>query len=61
MVPTLSKPWKRAWEYMKDLLANDEQELEDLVVVKKPKWQIQLSARLFTGELHSCPSKSCHF
>ena len=61
VVPTLSKPWKRAWEYMKDLLANDEQELEDLVVVKKPKWQIQLSARLFPGELHSCPSKSCHF
>ncbi|MBC8213067.1 MAG: DUF697 domain-containing protein [Candidatus Marinimicrobia bacterium] len=40
VVPPLSKQWKQAWGYMKGLFVKDEQDLDDIVDEKKPKWKI---------------------
>jgi len=40
VVPPLSKPWKQAWGYMKGLFVKDDQELDDIVDEKKPRWKV---------------------
>ena len=42
VVPTLSKPWHKAWGYVKGLFIKDDKIIVETTVKQKPKWKIWL-------------------